>query len=1207
MPFSSSYISQQIHSQNSMFSGQAAYAQQLSYPMQQAMYPGAPMQPPPPMAPPPMTATQGFQQAQGGMYGEQMAMRMAGVGRSAWGVGTAAGGLGMAALGLDPLSLGLAAGMGGGGLLGGLAVGGAAALPLYAGGKVAEHYGGQFMGGMQDQGALNATLRNNFQHFGGRGRMGRGFSQSQMGQIGSVIQQELNTNVFANAGEMNQLIAGGAEAGMFTGVRDVQQFTQKFRKMLDTLKTVQDELGGSLSDALSFVRQSRQAGIFQQVDRVNFAGQMRGAEAMTGMSRNQLMGLATQGAGISRAVGGYGRQGAYGALRAASTLGAGIQAGAINEELLSEATGGRTGADAVQAFTNRMMQRSAAFSRRGMGRFSMFALSNAEGTGMDQEMMSRFMAGDLTTGQVSRMAHRNVGRMGRARAINQEGVLRGSMLEQGGLAGQIGMMRLMVGDRVLDQGDDLTQLVLQRRFRMNRPEAELMTSLMRNQSTIAQEQAFTSQAAERQQMLQTDLRENRSVDAFTRRLSHDVQQATGTLQTRELGRKFVTRISDMAERVMNDVLGVQENRLTAGDEASLNRLSMGRASAGDLERLNLSALRGGSSSITGANLFNRGLLSGTSPGEILQRRGVRGVRGLDSGQVQAEVQAATMARSGELILDRDRQALERLEEDPDRTLARIQRAQLIASGQEGGMGNFYSYLGEGGNANAADAFLAQRGMAQFGDTLGAGSLMRRGGGRISRGMARRDLVRLTNPLYALGEMAYQRATGQETGLESLRAVRTGEDVATSYFAGGGDLAAELRGGGATSRTLAERNQWTNALVRGALGGARGTPVGAAVDAATRAAPRGSWIQRMLRPELRGAGSDENRMLEAIEGVDSDAMRAVLGSEGVRTRIGRVLGAEGNEEQMRAEIANFRRFAGREFTDEGQAQAALSLIQQIESGMGEGGRFKSERMRRMLQFGSVDKERLQQLRDRLTETGGQYSNLGRAMGGELGGRFRAIGSQFMQFQDPREDINALRFDLARMDPESDEYREAVREMGGSSFGRTFLAGVAADRQRDRALSGRRGRRQRAETALGMITGGTLAEMDITVGGRSLGRRNRAGRIEAMFRRGGEQADEVAQQMQEQLEEAGVSGAAGLISNYRRAISDDTLDPDERRQMIESVSSNEDLRRVQREAIERRQRQQNPLDTTRNDLLTEIRNGINRMNENSGESVSTGAAE
>lgn len=1191
MPFSSSYISQQIHAQNAQFSGQAAYAQQLAYPMQQAMQPGAPMPPPPPMAPPPMAATAAFQSGHGGMYGEQMAMRMAGVGRSAWGIGGAVGGMGLAAAGLDPLSMGLAAGMGGGGLMGGLAVAGAAALPMYAGARVAEHYGGQFMGGMQDQAALNSTLRGNFQHFGGQGRMGRGFSQGQMGQIGQVIQSELNTNVFSNASEMNQLVAGGAQSGMFSGVRDVQQFTQRFRRMLDTLKTVQDELGGTLTDALSFVRQSRQSGIFQQADRVNFAGEIRGAEANTGMSRQQLMGLSAAGASISRQVGGYGRQGAYGALRAASGLGAAIQTGAINEEALSEATGGLQGAEAVQAFTMRMMQRSAQFSRRGMGRFSMYAMSNADGTGLDQEQMSRFLAGDLTTGQVSRRAHSNVNRMGRARAMNQEGVLRGAMLEQGGMAGQIGMMRLMVGDRVLDQGDDLTQQVLQRRFRMSRPESELMTSLMRNQGSIAEEENFGRMAAGRQQRLQTDLRENRSVDAFSRNLSHHVQEATGTLQTRELGRKFVSRISDMAERVMNDVLGISENRLSSGDQSALNRMSMGRATAGDMERLNLSSLRGGTSSMTGGNLFNRGMLqSGRSPGEILQRRGVGNVRGMGADQVQSEVRAAEMARTGEVFLERDRVALDRMNANEDRTLRRIQRAQLIASGQEGGMGNFYSYMGKGANANATDAFLAQRGMAQFGDTLGQGALMRRGGGQVTAGMAGRDALRLGSPLFMMGAAAL----GQG-GLESFQAVQTGGDLAARYFAGGGELAQGLRANGARSRSLVERNGLTNALARG---GAVALGFGAGVV-----------------PGLRESGSAQNRMLEALEGVDQDSMRAVLGSEDVRSRMGRILGSEGNAEQMQAEITQMRRSVSREFTDPGQARAALSLVEQIEAGASagvgpkggkglmtgaKGGSRFSSQVRQMLQFGSVDEERQQQLRDRLTEIGGQYSDIGRRMGGSMGDRFSGIGSQFMQFQDASGSINDLRFDLARMDPESEEYRDAVRQMGGSEFGRSFLTGVANDRQRDRALSGRgrRGGRQRAETALGMLTGNTLSDMDLSVGGRSLGTRNRAGRVEAILQGGGAQADELMQQMTRQLTSQGVGNAGEMLSTYRTALSDGSLDEEERRKMIQGVGSNADLQRVQREAIERRQRQQNPLDTTRNEHLAAIREGISNLARQDG---------
>lgn len=300
-------------------------------------------------APPPPSSFMTTGPGQFGMYGEQTAMRMANFGRTAASVGGT--GLGVAAtlmgVPMDPLSGAMMGAMGGSVFGGGVAgaVGGALAgtgigLGVYGVGRVASAYANAFTGGMNDQAVTNSVLRNNFNFYGGGGAFGRGFGQNQMGQIGSMLSAEVNrSRGVTNMGELNGLVSMGADAGMFTGTRDVQTFTQNFRRMLDTLRGVQRELGGTLTEALQFVRSSQQAGIFQNADRVNFAAEIRTAEAVTGMDRTQLTALAAAGSNISRSFGGMGRQGAMGAVRLAQTLGSAVQTGSINAEMLSEATG----------------------------------------------------------------------------------------------------------------------------------------------------------------------------------------------------------------------------------------------------------------------------------------------------------------------------------------------------------------------------------------------------------------------------------------------------------------------------------------------------------------------------------------------------------------------------------------------------------------------------------------------------------------------------------------------------------------------------------------------------------------------------------------------------------------------------------------------------------------------------------------------------
>lgn len=1187
--YTSQMISGMVGQQVGMFAGYGGYAQQIN-PMMMG-YPG--MMPP---AMPQLGAGAAMRRGMGGVYGEQAAMRMANVGQTAMGVGMA--GLGVLSafspIPMDPFSggmMGLMRGGIGGGLMG-AGAGAVAALPLYAATQAAQVYGGAFMGGMQDQAALNSTLRNNFQHFGGQGAFGRGFSQNQMGQIGQMISGELRRSPFSNAQEMNQLVQGGAEAGMFTAVRDVQQFTQRFRTMLNTLRDVQRELGGTLTDALQFVRGAQQAGIFRNADQANFASEVRTAEAVTGMDRNQLIALSAQGAQISRAFGGVGRQGAMGALRGAQTLGAAIQSGVVNQEMLSEATGGLMGAEAIGAFTTNMLQRAGRFSRTGMGRFSLFALSNAEGTGLDADMMSRFMAGDLSTGEVSRAAHRRVGGMGRARALNREGMLRGAVMEEGGMAAQIGMMRLMVGDRVLDQSDDMASLVLQRRFHMSRPESELMMNLMRNQGTIAQEEAMTARGARRQTDVARDISENRSVDAFMRQLEHGMSDTMGVTRVRELGRSFMTRISSLAERAMNDILGISASTLTRGDEAALNRMFLGRSSAADIARLDTRGAGGGGDMINAESLFDRPLaqdvlhalpfgMGGHVPltaGEALSRRGVRGLRGAGAGATARDaIEEARQAQSG-VVMGDSRLALDRLDADTERTMRRISQADLMSAGL-GDSSRFYQLLG--GDANAIDAFMANNGMT--GTMRGAGgvpSLANVGaGGRITAGGLGRDALRFM--LGGATGMAVSEALGFG-GSETLAALRTPEESAAAFFTGGN--------AGFRREMLRRSGGRTGADVRETISYMEGAGLG---DDAVR----------------RTLGLSENRaalLLEGVEGVDRSAMEAVLGSEEFQGRARRILGAG---EGLGDELEALRRYAGT-LEDPAQRRAVESLAEQINQGAGANGEITGE-LRRALEASGFDPRRIAEIRTRRADMASEYRAMARgitAVGGEglseLAGAFTGAGEALMGTEDPTEAVNRARMMLSRMDTGTEEYGDVASALGGTEGGRALMAAAAQDRHMRRALSGRgrRGGAEAAETALGAITGGSLSEMEFTVGGRTIrgSDRNAARRIAGILSGGGRGAEEVMTQLTTHLRGLGMSeeeasGMVGTVTMGFMGGRGGTMSEGAIEDLIRSTGSSETLSRVRREGSERMARERDPLGFERNQILGRMETALTSIRD------------
>lgn len=1228
MPFSSAQISQAFMTQNAMFGGMQAYSQQLNYPLQAGLNGGNPGLAAPPPPPPPMTISMAASSGAVGVYGEQVAGRAAGMAQTAVGLGTAAAGIGLGMAGLDPIGMGMTAGMSVGGM-GGMAVGGAvamgAALPMYAASKAIDVYGGAFTQGMHQQTALNTTLRQNFQHFGGQGQMGRGFNQQQMGQIGGMLGQEMRNNPMANAGELNSLIAEGAQMGQFTGARDVQEFASKFRQMLDTLKTVQRELGGSLTDALEFTRGAQQSGIFQTGDQLRFATGMRGTEATTGLDRDQLGQLTQQGAAMSQAVGGRRSQGAFGALRTASTLGAAIQSGAINQEAVSEATGGLTGGAALQQLTSQLMRDNARSSRGGQGRYGLFALSNAEGTGFDEDAARRMAAGDMTPGQTRRAAHRNVAGMGRAQAVNNEGQLRGAAMEQG-LGFQLGQMRQRLGERVMSQSNDVASLYMQRRMHISRPQADIYMSLMRNQGSIAEQEQMDQSSASRQASLTQDVQQNRSVDSFMRNMGHEVENRAGVTKAREMGRNLVNRVSSLVERAMNDVMGVAENSVSSSDRSALNRMAMGTASADDFDAIGFGGGAGQSSggqAVGGAGLFQGGMLqSGRTPGEVLNLRGIN-ARGLSAHGVRREVAAATSARQGVLTMERDRTAMSIMEQDPDRVSAQLVRAQSLAMGR-GDASGFYGEMKMGGKnmtANALDAYMQRHDFANPGATLTPGSLMRRGGGGVTgenlmqtagavfegsgqafmAGTAMGAPTGVLAPLVGagavalnavgnLGRAAYGLASGQsvgqtgdDLGLDALSAMGTERGRATAFLAQGGDTAQHMRKQGAHNAT-------------DFVSGIRRTgPV------------------RALRNSLgirTNAERPQDLMLAMMEGVDTESMSAISDNADVQRDLRGILGAD-TEGEASARTGVLRdRILGME--DGGQRQAGLSMLQQLRGG--KNGEMSDVTRAALGTISRGGSRRQLQMREELNNIGSGFSGIGRSLqaagfGGEgddagLGTLARRIGQGYMGHGSIANDADgimtaqaAFTQELAGMDTSSAEYGRVVDAIGDEESGRQQLTRASNVRGLTRELRGRgrggRGFTRRSNQALmSRLSGGNFEDMefseDLHLRGTAA---QRGAQVQRIMQSGSEEdRASIAATFTQNLRSQGYGEGAGEMINREMRVVEGGITEEEAGGMANRLSSDQNLQKVQREQLRAQQERANPLDTHRNTVLDAINTNI-----------------
>lgn len=1161
-----SQVSQQIYQSQLAMAQQSQHAQMLS--AQMGLMPQ-------------MSAMGAMNSGQGGLYGEQIANRLAGAGRTALGLGGLGLGLAGALTGapLDPFSAALSAGRMGfrmGGMSGAVGLGAVAAAPFMLASAAGSVYGGAFMGGMQQQTATNSMLRNNFNFQGGQGPMGRGFSQGQMGAIGSVISSEVGRSPFTSSQELNQLVSQGAESGMFTAVRDVETFTKRFRTMLDGLRKIQKELGGTLNEALQFTRGAQQVGIFTSGGRTAFAAEMRDTMTATGMDQTQLFSLAATGSMLSRATGGVGRQGALGAIRTARHVGTAMQTGAINAELLSEATGGLQGEEAIQAFTARTLQQSDRFSRSARGRYSLFSLANEAGNGLDETALARFRSGDISVGGVMRDANKRVNKMGRARALNQEGHLRGAMMEEGGMAGQIGMMRLMVGDRALEGGDDLAQLVMQRRMGMSQQESQVWTSLMRNQSMIANAEQTDKITGKREVEQAQDQRLHRSVESFVANLEHGLQDMTGVTRARELGRNFLTKVSSAAERAMNNFLGVEGQAMDTGERRAMTRLGSGMATSGDRERLNF--MGGGPGSSTAlADLYRK-----STSQELLDAVGIHTTqtygammksRGIDLGKIggareRAAAERDRLSASVGVVRGGDLEQFRELDRgDTDATLRRMRLAGM-AGGREGIYKEF-----EGMSANAVDAFAHRRGfgMPEEAFTQGTSQKSRAadlgiatGSGVLAGALAGGIAGSLGGPIGTVGGAVIGGVMGGLGfgGLEFMRSPLSDQDKALAFIA---------RGGHAGKEANAARRRLGPVELRGEQRG----------DA------------------LPGISLEQMALSKSLDkDISPDTMKAVLESDSFKTSLRRLPGLSPRAAQQ--ELSMLERAASN-MKDPEQQRAANVAIEQLRDNLKKFGKTGSE-------FSSAiaDPKRAAEQQRMYIDMQSQYDAMGKSLSGLSGkgamGDLKAaigeVGNAIFNggektYDTVKEQTRAAGEALSKMTPE--ELALVQEKIGGTDYGKGLLnVGI----QRQGAMTnlsggGRRGRRGAAESAFGMATGNSLGEMDLTVGGRLLNKRNQAQVLYQEFSKGGKGADELESQLIANLKKMGVDDASENIKLLRKSIeSGKGIDKEEGGKLFDKLAFDEDLQKVQAEGVKRAQEKSDPLGVERNGLLKNILTAVSK---------------
>lgn len=462
---------------------------------------------------------------------------------------------GMALAGVDPFSLAARGAMGGfraagimGGIGGGLALGGIGAAGMMG----AQYVGGQMMTGMNQQQQLNSMMRQSYQFMG---QHGRGFTGGELGDMGQMMRQMGGQRgpggEFASFDELSRMAANMSRMGMAQGVRSAKEFTDRFKQMITTVKEIATAFSTSLEQAQQVMGAMKSSGIFKNQGQV--AQDIRGYAVGGGLATSEVTGMMNVGAQISRMVGGRGRAGAMGGMQTIGQIGLAQQIGTLSEEDIYNTTG-LTGAEGRRAMATSMMQQSAEFMRGGLGRRFLASIAGKGGT-LDESSANEWMyGGGMGTGRTMERAHQNLGRIGRADFIRNEGKLRGAALEKFGGLAHVMAMRGWLEERGMDLsgGDDRAMIFMQRRLGMGNDEAESTLKMIRDLPQMMRQREFATSRAD--EMGRVDrMRGRMGVQGVKKQFEEFRHSVQNKLQ--QAGADFYEAGSNMLERWVNQITG----------------------------------------------------------------------------------------------------------------------------------------------------------------------------------------------------------------------------------------------------------------------------------------------------------------------------------------------------------------------------------------------------------------------------------------------------------------------------------------------------------------------------------------------------------------------------------------------------------------------------------------------------------------------------
>jgi len=477
------------------------------------------------------------------------------------------GGAGTAALGnMDPLGAAWSAGgrvMGGGAMTGGrmMAAGaaglgvGALAMGAWEGAKFGT---GQVVEGMRQQQALQGML-GGAQFLNPMAATGRGFGAGDVSQVGQAIRGMRDP--FTSTRDLMQVMQQFTDMGMSQGIRDAEEFSNRFKRMAETVRAMAKTMGTSMQDATRVFGEMRQAGFYTPQDILGTTQQMRMAGGL-GIGQEGFLQMQRQGADVSRQMQMSGRAGATLARNLGIGLGMTVQRGALSGERLMDITGAGTQEEAILAMSQQMTGAVGGFLTQKPAGTALLAALGTRGEGgrytggIDEEQMQRVRGGQVGFEDLSRMASTRMGgpnrRAGQASFVaRQRDIAQNLMQQEGILEGVVAMAETTAQRRYgPEASEDMVQIIIEQQLGVDRRTANTIKTFVDESTRNRAQTARQLRQSVASDIQREEIVRNRTVRGLMTQLQQGAAQAVGGPFQRagqEMAATFQTRMQRMED------------------------------------------------------------------------------------------------------------------------------------------------------------------------------------------------------------------------------------------------------------------------------------------------------------------------------------------------------------------------------------------------------------------------------------------------------------------------------------------------------------------------------------------------------------------------------------------------------------------------------------------------------------------------------------